>query len=158
VHVPVEIFAHEAQLKLNHIPYSGGGPLMVALLGEQVDFSMLPRSSITSQVRAGKLRILATVGAEAWPQFPLAPSTSAAGVSVEVQPWTGAFVPRDTPLAVVDRLRSAFRIASESPEFKQALLKAEGGPAYLDAAEFKTFWDQDAARLTQAVRRMGKLE
>lgn len=158
VHVPIEIFAHEAQLKLNHIPYAGGGPLMVGLLGGQVDFTMLPRSSITSQVRAGKLRILATVGAEAWPQFPSAPSTLAAGLNVEVQPWTGAFVPVDTPAAVVDRLRSAFRTASENPELKQALLKAEGGPAYLDAAEFKTFWDQDAVRLTQAVRRMGKLE
>lgn len=158
VHVPIEIFAHEAQLKLNHIPYAGGGPLMVGLLGGQVDFTMLPRSSITSQVRAGKLRILATVGADAWPQFPSAPSTLAGGLNVDVQPWTGAFVPMDTPATVVDRLRSAFRTASENPEFKQALLKAEGGPAYLDAAEFKTFWDQDAVRLTQAVRRMGKLE
>jgi tripartite-type tricarboxylate transporter receptor subunit TctC len=158
VHVPIEIFAHEAQLKLNHIPYAGGGPLMVGLLGGHVDFTVLPRSSITSQVRAGKLRILATVGAEAWPQFPSVPNTAALGLNVDVQPWTGAFVPPDTPPAVVDRLRSAFRIASESAEFKQALLKAEGGPAYLDAAEFRTFWDQDAARLTQAVRRMGKLE
>jgi tripartite-type tricarboxylate transporter receptor subunit TctC len=158
VHVPIEIFSHEAQVKLNHIPYAGGGPLMVALLGGQVDFTMLPRSSIASQMRAGKLRILATVGADAWPQFPSAQSTSDAGLNVEVQPWTGAFVSVDTPAAVVDRLRSAFRTASEYPEFKQALLKAEGGPAYLDAAEFKTFWDQDAARLTQAVRRMGKLE
>ena len=158
VHVPIEIFAHEAQLKLNHIPYSGGGPLMVGLLGGQVDFTMLPRSSITSQVRAGKLRILATVGADVWPQFPSAPNTAALGLNVDVQPWTGAFVPVDTPPNVVERLRSAFRVASENPEFKQALLKAEGGPAYLDAAEFKTFWDQDAVRLTQAVRRMGKLE
>lgn len=158
VHVPIEIFAHEAQLRLNHIPYSGGGPLMVGLLGGQVDFTMLPRSSITSQVRAGKLRILSTVGADAWPQFPSAPSTSAAGLRVDVQPWTGAFVPVDTPPIVVERLRSAFRIASEDHEFKQALLKAEGDPAYLDASEFKSFWDQDAARLTQAVRRMGKLE
>lgn len=158
VHVPIEIFANEAQLKLNHIPYAGGGPLMVGLLGGQVDFSVLPRSSVTSQVRAGKLRILATVGAEVWPQFPSVSNTAALGLNVDVQPWTGAFVPMDTPPAVVDRLRSAFRIASESAEFKQALLKAEGGPAYLDAPEFKTFWDQDAARLAQAVRRMGKLE
>jgi tripartite-type tricarboxylate transporter receptor subunit TctC len=158
VHVPVEIFAHEAQVKLNHIPYAGGGPLMVGLLGGQVDFTVLPRSSIAAQIRAGKLRILATVGAEVWPQFPSVSNTAALGLNVDVQPWTGAFVPMDTPPAVVDRLRSAFRIASENAEFKQALLKAEGGPAYLDAPEFKTFWDQDAARLAQAVRRMGKLE
>ncbi len=158
VHVPIEIFAHEARLKLNHIPYTGGGPLMVGLLGAQVDFTMLPRSSITSQVRAGKLRILATVGADVWPQFPSAPNTAALGLNVDVQPWTGAFVPVDTPPNVVERLRSAFRVASENPDFKQALLKAEGGPAYLDAAEFKSFWDQDVARLTQAVRRMGKLD
>lgn len=158
VHVPIEIFAHEARLKLNHIPYAGGGPLMVGLLGAQVDFTMLPRSAITSQVRAGKLRILAIVGADVWPQFPSAPNTATQGLSVDVQPWTGAFVPVDTPPNVVERLRSAFRVASENPDFKQALLKAEGAPAYLDAAEFKSFWDQDVARLTQAVRRMGKLE
>ena len=158
VHVPIEIFAHEAQLKLNHIPYAGGGPLMVALLGAQVDFTMLPRSSITSQVRAGKLRILATVGAEVWPQFPSSPTTAAMGLKLDVQPWTGAFVPVDTPANVVEKLRSVFHLAAENAEFKQALLKTEGGPAYLDAAEFRSFWDQDAARLTQAVRRIGKLE
>ena len=75
-------------------------------------------------------------------------------IAVEEDPPLDGAVGAD----VVDRLRSAFRIASESAEFKQALLKAEGGPAYLDAPEFKTFWDQDAARLAQAVRRMGKLE
>ncbi len=158
VHMPVEIFAHEAQLKFNHIPYAGGAPLMVGLLGGQVDFTMLPRSSIASHVRVGKLRILATVGAEAWPQFPSAPSTGASGLNVGVLPWTGAFVPFDTPPNVMERLQSAFRIAAENPEFKQALLRAEGSPAYLDADEFRAFWDHDAARLNQAVRRMGKLE
>lgn len=158
VHVPIEIFAHEAQLKLNHIPYAGGGPLMVALLGSQVDFTMLPRSSITAQVRAGKLRILATVGSEVWPQFPSTSTTASLGLKLNVQPWTGAFVPVDTPSNVVEKLRSAFHLAAENAEFKQALLKAEGGPAYLDAAEFRAFWDQDAARLNQAVRRIGKLE
>ena len=158
VHIPVEIFAHEAGLKLNHIPYAGGAPLMVGLLGGQVDFTMLPRSSIASHVRAGKLRVLATVGAEAWPQFLSAPSTEASGLNVGVLPWTGAFVPFDVSPTVMERLQSAFRIAAENPEFKQALLKAEGTPAYLDADEFRAFWSQDAARMNQAVRRMGKLE
>ena len=158
VHIPVEIFAHEAGLKLNHIPYAGGAPLMVGLLGGQVDFTMLPRSSIASHVRAGKLRVLATVGAEAWPQFLSAPSTEASGLNVGVLPWTGDFVPFDVSPTVMERLQSAFRIAAENPEFKQALLKAEGTPAYLDADEFRVFWSQDAARMNQAVRRMGKLE
>jgi tripartite-type tricarboxylate transporter receptor subunit TctC len=158
VHVPIEIFAHEAQLKLNHIPYPGGGPLMVALLGAQIDFTMLPRSSIAAQVRAGKLRILATVGAEVWPQFPSTTTTKSYGLKLDVQPWTGAFVPVDTPANVVEKLRSAFHLAAENGEFKQALLKVEGGPAYLDAGEFRAFWNQDAAGLNEAVRRMGKLE
>ena len=131
---------------------------MVGLLGGQVDFTMLPRSSIASHVRAGKLRVLATVGAEAWPQFLSAPSTEASGLNVGVLPWTGAFVPFDVSPTVMERLQSAFRIAAENPEFKQALLKAEGTPAYLDADEFRAFWSQDAARMNQAVRRMGKLE
>lgn len=158
VHVPVEMFAHEAKLNFNHVPYTGGGPLMVGLLGGQVAFTMLPRSAIAAQVRAGKLRILATVGADGWPQFPAAQSTTAMGLNVDVLPWTGAFVPADTPGYVVDRLSAAFRLAADDAGFKQSLAKAEGSPAYLDAAEFRTFWDQDAARLAQAVRRMGKLE
>lgn len=158
VHMPVEIFAHEAQLKFNHVPYAGGAPLMVGLLGGQVDFTMLPRSSIASHVRAGKLRILATVGPDAWPEFSSVPTTLASGLNVPVLPWTGAFVPADTPLDVTDRLRSAFRAAARNAGFRQALLKAEGSPAYLDADEFGAFWEQDAARLIQAVRRMGKLD
>ncbi len=158
VHVPVEMLAHAAGVSFNHIPYTGGGPLMTALLGGQIDFTMLPRSSIMQQVRAGKLRVLATVGSERWPQNPEFASTASAGLVVDVLPWTGAFAPADTPMPVVERLRAAFRSAAQDLAFRDTLIKADGVPAYLDAPEFRRFWEQDAALLGAAVKRMGKLE
>ena len=142
VHIPVEIFAHEAGLKLNHIPYAGGAPLMVGLLGGQVDFTMLPRSSIASHVRAGKLRVLATVGAEAWPQFLSAPSTEASGLNVGVLPWTGAFVPFDVSPTVMERLLDEVSFDATRLEGQTVTIDA----AYVDERLQMLSQDEDLSR------------
>lgn len=158
VHVPVEMLLHDADVKIRHIPYSGGAPIMVALLGDQVDFTMLPRSSIASQVRAGKVRILATVGKDVWTDYPNTATTVAAGLKFDYLPWTGLFAPAQTPARITDILRDAMRAAANDVDLKASLNKIDGRLAYMDAPEFKEFFDQEARKLTQVVRRMGKLE
>jgi tripartite-type tricarboxylate transporter receptor subunit TctC len=71
--------------------------------------------------------------------------------------WSGLFAPAATPSPILMTLRDAVRRTVEDPEFKEAMAKVETPIAYLDAPEFKTFLDKDAARLKVAVERIGKV-
>jgi tripartite-type tricarboxylate transporter receptor subunit TctC len=72
--------------------------------------------------------------------------------------WSGLFVPSATPEAIQQRLRAAAAKVAADPSVRQVVAKAGSPIEYLDAPEFQTYWDADAAAMTQAVRRIGKLE
>ncbi|HEY9279544.1 MAG TPA: tripartite tricarboxylate transporter substrate binding protein [Eoetvoesiella sp.] len=158
VHVPIEMFAHDAKIKLHHIPYRGGGPIMAAMLAGQIDFTMLPMSSISAHVQAGNLRMLAVVGKDSLPAFPSILTTSSYGLNFEYLAWTGIFAPSNVPADVMKKLRSAFQTAAADQGFQTSLQKVGGTLAYQDAPDFKRFWARDEAQLTEVVRRLGKLE
>jgi tripartite-type tricarboxylate transporter receptor subunit TctC len=68
------------------------------------------------------------------------------------------FVPASTPTPIVSKIRSAVKEAANSPEFKSAMEKVSTPVSYLDAPEFKKYWDRDAARLKVALEKIGKVE
>lgn len=158
VHIPIEMFAHDANIKLHHIPYRGGGPIMAAMLGGQVDFTMLPTSSISSHVESNHLRMLAVVGDEVFPGHPEVPTTAAAGLKFDYLAWTGLFIPANAPEHITKKLRSALQTAVADERFQESLKRIGGTMAYLDAPDFKKFWHQDQTQLSEVVRRMGKLQ
>ena len=78
--------------------------------------------------------------------------------NVEFYIWSGFFAPAATPEPIIKVLREATAKAVQSPEFISAMEKMATPIAYLDAPEFKQFWDKDAERLIKAVRNIGKVE
>ncbi|MEK7245259.1 MAG: tripartite tricarboxylate transporter substrate-binding protein, partial [Pseudomonadota bacterium] len=111
------------------------------------------------QIKAGKLRALAGWGDKRLPVLPDLPTFKELGYKdVEFYIWSGVFVPAATPADVQKALREAVKQAVASDEFKSAMAKLETPIAYLDAPEFKTFWDKDAAMLAGAVKRVGRIE
>jgi tripartite-type tricarboxylate transporter receptor subunit TctC len=67
-------------------------------------------------------------------------------------------VPKATPAAAVKALREAVKQAVDDPAFKSAMEKIQVPIAYQDADEFRAWWDADAARLAEAVKRIGRVE
>jgi len=158
MHVAMELFAQAAGIQLRHIPTGGGGPALTALLGGHVDcLSGGPNVSIP-HIRAGTLRVLACWGDKRLAALPDVPTLKELGYDAEFYIWSGFFAPRATPPSVVKVLREAARIAVNSPEFKSAMEKMETPILYLDADEFQKFWDKDAKRLIEGVRRIGKVQ
>jgi len=159
MHVAMEMFAHAAGIKLRHIPTAGGGPALTALLGGHVEsLSGGPNVSIP-HIKAGTLRVLAGWGGKRLPALPDVPTLKELGYEdAEFYIWSGLFAPRATPPAVIKVLREATRQAVSAPEFKSAMEKMETPISYMDADEFKKFWDKDAQRLAKAVRQIGKVE
>jgi len=159
LHMATEMFAHAAGIKLKHVPYAGAGPALNAILGGHVDLLASGPVVVIPQIKAGKLRPLAGWGAERVAALADVPTFKELGYKdVEFYIWAGLFEPAGTPEPVTRRLREATRQAVADPDFKAAMEKLSTPVAYLDAPEFQRFWADDARRLAEAVRRVGRIE
>ncbi len=159
LHMAMEMFAHSAGIKMRHVPFTGAGPAVTALLGGHVDAVASGPSAVISHIKAGKLRVLASWGTTRLTSLPDVPTFKELGYKdVEFYIWSGVFAPAGTPAPVMKTLRDAARQSVQDPDFKKTMEKIETPVQYLDAPEFQKFWDADAKRLAEAVSRVGKVE
>ena len=158
MHVPMEMFDQVAGIKMLHVPFTGAGPAVIALLAGTVDAVSSGPSTVVQHVKAGKLRVLATWGDKRLASLPDVPTLTEAGFSVVFTQWTALFVPAGAPEPAIAKLRDAARSAIADPKFIAAMATVETPIQYLDAPELQRFWDADNQKLGDAVRRIGKLE
>jgi tripartite-type tricarboxylate transporter receptor subunit TctC len=158
MHVPMEMLNASAGTKMLHVPFTGAGPAVVALLGGQVQALSTGPSSIMGHYKGGKVRVLATWGESRHPALPDVPTLKELGYDAQFSQWTGLFVPAGTPEPVIAKLREAARAAIEDPAFKAALARVETPVQFLDQPQFKAFWDTDARKLADVVKKIGKVE
>ena len=158
MHVPMEMLDNVAGVKMLHVPFTGAGPAIVALLGGQVDAISTGPSTVMGHLKAGKVRVLATWGEARHPALPDVPTLKELGYDAVFSQWTGLFAPAGTPQPVIEKLRAAAKQVVADPTFRNALEKVETPVQYLDQPQFKAFWDNDAKKLATAVHRIGKVE
>ncbi len=158
LHMAMEMLTHGAGINLKHVPYSGAGPALTALLGGHVDTLASGPAVVIPHIKAGKLRPLAGWGAKRVASLPDVATFKELGYDIEFYIWAGLFAPRGTPAAVMKTIRESVKQAVSSTEFKTAMEKLETPIAYLDAPEFQKFWDKDAKMLADAIKRVGKIE
>jgi tripartite-type tricarboxylate transporter receptor subunit TctC len=157
-HVPMEMLLQAAGgLKMRHLPTTGGGPATTAVLGGHADLWCSTTGPAAPHVKSGKFRALAVTSAGRHPHFD-APTLRELGYDVEYYLWIGLFAPRATPAPVMKALREAVRQAVDDPAFKSALEKIQSPLAYQDADEFRAWWDADAGRLAEVIKRIGRVE
>jgi tripartite-type tricarboxylate transporter receptor subunit TctC len=157
-HLPMEMFLHAAGIKMRGLPAVGGGPTMALVLGGSSAMWASPPAMAVPQVSANKLRPLATFGARRHPAFPDVPTMKELGYDIEYYVWSGMFAPAGTPEPIMKALRDAVRQSANSKEFTSAMEKMRSPAAYLDAPEFAKFLARDAARLHEAIQKIGKVE
>jgi tripartite-type tricarboxylate transporter receptor subunit TctC len=158
MHVPMEMLASASGTKMLHVPFTGAGPAVVALLGGQVEALSTGPSTVMGHVKGGKVRVLATWGEARHPALPDVPTLKELGYDAQFSQWTGLFVPAGTPEPVIARLRDAARGAVADPSFQSALAKVDTPIQYQDQPQFRAFWDQDAHKLAEVVKKIGKVE
>jgi tripartite-type tricarboxylate transporter receptor subunit TctC len=131
---------------------------VTALLGGQVHALASGPAAAIGQIKAGKMRALASWSTERLPLLPEIPTFKELGYDAEFYIWSGVFAPAAVPSPVLDRLRAAVREAATSAEFKAAMEKVSTPVRYLDAPAFRTYWERDAARLKVALEKIGRVE
>jgi tripartite-type tricarboxylate transporter receptor subunit TctC len=158
MHVPMEMLAQAAGIKLLHVPFTGGGPAVAALLGGTVDALSTGPSTVIAHMKAGKVRILASWGDKRLASLPDVATLSEAGYGAVFFQWSALFAPAGTQEPVLAKLGDAARAAAADPRFVNALATVDTPVQYLDAPAFVRFFDADAKKLAEAVQRVGKVE
>jgi tripartite-type tricarboxylate transporter receptor subunit TctC len=158
-HVPMEMLLQAAGgLKMRHLPTTGGGPAMTAVLGNHAALWCSPPAVASPHIKSGKVRPLAVTGASRHPSFPDVPTLRELGYDVEYYLWIGMFAPRNAPAPALRTLREAIKQAVADPAFKTAMEKVQTPIAYKDADEFRAWWDAEAVRLAEVIKRIGRVE
>ena len=159
LHMAMELLSHAAGVKLRHVPYGGAGPALTAILGGHVDALASGPAVVLPHIKSGKLRPLAGWGDKRVAALPEVPTFRELGYAdAEFYIWAGLFAPKGTPEPVLAKLRDTLRAAVAEPEFKAAMDKLETPVAFKQGAEFQKFFDTDARRLADGVRKAGKIE
>jgi tripartite-type tricarboxylate transporter receptor subunit TctC len=158
MHVPMEMLKAGAGFSMVHIPYTGAGPAVLALLAGQVDAVASGPSTVVQQIKAGKLRALAHWGDKPLLSLPEVPSLKQSGYATTFAQWSALMAPAGTPPDVVLKLRAAAKKAASDPAVVATINRAGSPVEYQDAPEFQTYWDADAKLMVQAVRRIGRVE
>ncbi len=157
LHLPTALFLKAADIKMKHLPTNGGGPALTALIGNNAQVLASSFAAANAQIKAGKARALASFGAKRDPLHPNVPTMKELGYDIEFYLWVGLFAPKGTPDAIVTKLRGEVKKAVVTEKFESAIKNLGQDVAYLDAPDFKKFWDADAKRVVDAVRTIGKI-
>jgi len=158
MHVPMEILSQNAGLKMTHVPFTGAGPAVIALLGGQIDAVSTGPATVLQHVKAGKLQVLAHWGTSSLLALPDVPSLKDAGYSAEYAQWSGLFIPKDTPEPIAQRLRAAAKAAAQDARVNEVIRNAGSPVQYQDSPDFQKYVQLDANRMAAIVKRIGKIE
>lgn len=139
-HLAAELFNMMAGTKMLHVPYKGGGPVMIDLLAGRVSVFFSTVSTAASHVRSGKLRAIGATTAEPSAAFPDVPPVARTGLpGYEVSGWYGILAPAGTPQAAIDTLNKATRAALSKPELKGKLLAVGVEAVETTSGQFRQF-------------------
>jgi tripartite-type tricarboxylate transporter receptor subunit TctC len=120
LHLAGELFKSAAKVDISHIPYKGGGPAMVDLLGGQIELMIVDIPLALPHIGSGKIRALGVTGRARNGLLPGVPTVRESGVpGYEVSTWSGVLAPGGTPTEIIDRLQAAFSKALSSPDLKE---------------------------------------
>jgi tripartite-type tricarboxylate transporter receptor subunit TctC len=128
-HLAGELLVKSAKVDLLHVPYRGDAASVAALLGGEVPLIIAPPTAVLPNIKAGKLKALATTGPQRWAAMMELPTVAEQGVAgYDVRSWAGFMAPAGTPRPVVERLRAETLKALQVPSVR-ARLEDMGGEA-----------------------------
>jgi tripartite-type tricarboxylate transporter receptor subunit TctC len=139
-HMSGELMAAMANLKMVHVPYKGGSPMMADLIAGHIEMSIETSGSATPHIKAGSVRALAVSTAKRSPAFPDLPTVAEAGLTgYDVKTWYGLLVPHGTPPAIRDRLYEELAEILKSPDIVERLAGIGADPGGDTPVEFAGF-------------------
>ena len=152
-HLTTVVLNQAAGIKLVPVPYKGGGPLSLDLMGGQVELGMASTAAQAQHVRGGKMRALVLTGEKRSHTMPEVPTLKEQGIDVVAHAWWGILAPAATPRPIIDRLVAELRKAIELPDVKKVLTETQGMEVVaLGPEETQKYINEQMARWGKVVR------
>lgn len=154
-HLAGEIFQSMTGVKLTHVPYRGTAPAMADLISGQVQVIFDNVATSIDQIRAGKIRALATTTRERLPLLPDVPPVADTVPGYEAVSFYGIGAPKGTPLEIVEKLNREVNLAMADPEIAAFFTKLGTIISLGTPADFATLMDREGAKWAAAVKSSG---
>jgi len=151
-HLCLEMFRHTTGLKINHVPYRGGGPALTDVMSGQVKFFFSNGSSAVGLIKGGKVKAIAHTGKGRLDSLPDIPPASDTLPGFEAYEWNGVFVPHGTPAAIVQKLNASLNEALKSPEVSARFRDLNIVSRPNTTAEFARFVDEQTTLWSGVVK------
>ncbi len=147
-----ELFKKMAGIEMTHIPYRGGGPAIVNLLGGQVDVFFSPVAIAVAHIQAGKLRALAVTSTTRSAALPEIPTVGEFVSGYETSYWIGLGAPKSTPVDIVDRLNRELNVALAEPKIQARFADLGGTTSAGSSADFGKLISDETEKWGKVIR------
>lgn len=152
-HLTHEYFHMVAGIKMLHVPYKGGGPALLDVIGGQVQMSFLTPAAALPHLKTGKLKALAISGAKRSSALPDVPTFAEAGLpGFQSSLWYGIFAPAGTPAAAIDRLSAEFAKVLALPDVSKKLSDQGLNPLISTPAQFRAIIQDDYSKWGKVIK------
>ncbi|MDB5811815.1 MAG: hypothetical protein JWN94_3937 [Betaproteobacteria bacterium] len=153
LHIGLAVFQAATGVKVTHIPYKGSAPAITDLIGGQIQFMHTTTVSAETQIKAGRVRVVALASAKRQALLPDVPTLAEAGIKdAEAIVWFGMAAPAKTPRAIIDKLNAESNRILQMPDVKRRLdelgLEVQGGTP----EQFAAFVKKEANRLEKLIK------
>jgi tripartite-type tricarboxylate transporter receptor subunit TctC len=151
-HLAGVLFTHMSGINVQHVPYKGGASL-IAVMGNEAQFTIAPGPAVMVHVRGGRLRSLATGGETRSPLTPDLPTIAESGVPGYVSTgWSGIMAPKGTPKPILDKLHATLVKVINDPVTREQMERQGGEPVTSTPADFLKFINDEYQRFGQAIK------
>lgn len=155
-HLAGELFDTMAGVKMTHVPYKGGGPAMIDLVGGQVQLVYATAASAVPQIKAGKIKGIAVTTIKRSALMPSIPTIAESGLpGFDANNWYGLLLPAQTPRAIVMRLNAEVTKVLAMPDVKDFLFNQGLDPAPGTPEQFGTYIKSEIAKWAKVVKDSG---
>lgn len=155
-HLSGELMKTKAGIDMNHVPYKGAGPAIIALLANEVQLMFANTLAALPHVRNARLRALAITSAKRSPALPELPTMAESGLpDYEVVAWYGVLAPTGTHKDIVTKLNQEIVNVVRQPDIQERLLKEAATPVGSTPEEFSAFMKAETAKWAKVIADSG---
>ena len=155
-HLTGVVFQEIEKVKINYVPYKGGGPAVTDLMGGHVDTMFATMPSVVPYVKSNKLKALVLTDNKRWAALPEVPSAKEAGVpGLIVITWNGVLAPAGLPDAIVARLNTDIGTVANSTDMKDRMRAQAAEIGTTTPEEFAAMLRNDYAKWSKVIKQAG---
>ncbi|MCE9641892.1 MAG: tripartite tricarboxylate transporter substrate binding protein [Betaproteobacteria bacterium] len=152
-HLGTEMLKGLAGVNIVHVPYKGGGPAIVDLIGGQIHMAFSSVPSVLPHIKAGRLNALGVGGAKRSPSLPDLPTIAEAGVpGYEYTTWYGIFAPAGTPRTIVALLNAQIVKSLAAPDLNEYFASQGADPSPSTPDELRRYMAEESARWAKTIK------